>query len=559
MRRGLIEISSAILARATFVGVVGLGCVVSVALVYALGNPKEEFAELHADWPSVVSYVGNTALLFALSLFIQAPLFLLGTLYMRRPTNLLKIALILPFATGTIAPAAGFYTLLSSSIGPFQSSWLLTDFIGARFVIALIDAWQWLGVVLFLAFACIERIPLAHFQQATVEGIPRFQQWRLIVWPAIWRVVAIYVAIKALDWTRKFEVIHVLYGDGGPDEAVKTFAMHAAKRYFDAGMQGYAAALALLQLAVLLVCVFVALRTPAIPDAIGHHVGSERGRRGITIGAATFRGVLVAFLALPAFWLLLMSVQQPQAIYRGGFRLWPSSLTPANFTQFAPWRNTELFQQYTWSIIFYGVVTGCAMLLALNETYRLAAHTSPRRERQRLATVIGIFFMPSFALFYAVDLSKSWLAVEFDVLALFVASVTTGYSVGLLTIYAAFKFGFRRQFEQLLLEFRSPALAFWVGIMWPQVWIVCLAAVLVFTTGWNELFLSDKWTSGTGWKPFATIIRMAVEQYKLEYSVLAAGAIISMLTPMALGAILYLLARFLSIFAGASAKAIENG
>jgi ABC-type sugar transport system permease subunit len=265
MRSGLIDKISARIDQLAFITLILLGITVVAILLYSVGNPRQVIVEISKDQNAIISYASNTFYLFTISIVIQLLFFFVGTLYVRRLTIFAKLALILPFITGTIAPAIGFYTFLASQIGPFQTAWFIGDPVGARTLIALVDAWQWTGVLLFFAFACTERIPAAHFEQATLEGISRLQQWLLIVWPAVSRTLAIYVAFKIFDWARKFEIIQNLFGKGGPDEAVKTFAMHAATRFYDHGMESYASGLALIQLLFLLGFVIISIRfSPAL-------------------------------------------------------------------------------------------------------------------------------------------------------------------------------------------------------------------------------------------------------------------------------------------------------
>jgi ABC-type sugar transport system permease subunit len=524
--------------KVMFIGLVFLGVAVICLLFYSIGDPRPQLRELGRD-RLVITFIANTSVLFSLSIAIQALFVVFGTIYVHRPSNFAKVLLILPFLAGNIAPAAGFYALLSSQLGPFSTlPWFLTGS-NSRLVVALVDVWQWTGVWLFLAFAYTERIPVSHFSQATLEGMNRLQQWKWIVLPTIWRVSAVYIGIKALDWMRRFEIIPILYGAGGPDETVKTFAMHAATRYFDAGMTEYAVMLALLQTVVLAACITIALRTLDAPKDLGQieKFASQTGR--IPIGGIIFTAVLFIVLIAPVFWLLSMSFQ-PNLINTSRYHFWPAHTTLKNFRPFFSGDGPNYLGSLVWSIGFYGLATVCAMLIAANETYRLIVHSPVKIERRRFAAVISVFFMPAFAIFAAVEMFKQWLPFSVDLLALFGFSVLGGYALGVFAMYAAFKSGFRRRYEQLLLDFRSSSLAFWKGIVRPQQWLIYVTAFLVFTTLWNELFLSGKWSSANR-RPFSFLIGTVIQQYTTDYSTLAAGAVVSMATPLVLGGFVFVL------------------
>jgi ABC-type sugar transport system permease subunit/ABC-type glycerol-3-phosphate transport system permease component len=541
-----LERISRVLSWSTLGTLIVLGASILIALLYSVGDPRPEFAELDADRSRLLSYVSNTAILFGLSLLIQTPFFMLGTMYIRKLNIFARVVLLLPFATGTIAPAAGFYTLLSSQIGPLDWS-LATDAIGARLLIAIIDAWQWTGVLLFMCFAYTERIPTSQFEQASVERISRFQQWRLATWPVLSRVVGIYILIKALDWVRKFEIINVLFGSGGgPGEILKTFTMHAYARAFDSGMEGYSSLLALIEVMVLAICVTLIFRLSKMPRMIGRPIYADMRGPG-TPGRIIFWLLLGAFQLAPVAWLLSMSFQPSGMIFHGGFHLFPQAATWENYLEFMPWSNAPYFRDFLISVAFYGLVALVAIVLALNETYQLIVYPSEKREIRRVLTVVGIFFLPAFAAFDALEQLDRLLPQISDLLALLIVQVVNGYALAFVVVYAVFKYGFEHRYEQVLLEYRRALPALWHEIVLPQIWVVGIAAVLVFAATWNELFLNDKWTSGIETRPFAVLIGTAVQQYSLQYNVLAAGAVISMITPLALMGMVLVLIRLVWI------------
>ena len=143
----------------------------------------------------------------------------------------------------------------------------------------------------------------------------------------------------------------------------------------------------------------------------------------------------------------------------------PPSTTLHNFLQFTPWVDAELFRNFAFSVVFYTTVTLFAVLLALNETYQLAIHSDSQRERRHFATAIAIYFLPTFAAFSAIELMKQWAAVRLDIVALITFSVANSYALGFFVTYTGFKYGFSHRYEQLVLEFGGPALAFWRGIV----------------------------------------------------------------------------------------------
>jgi ABC-type sugar transport system permease subunit/ABC-type glycerol-3-phosphate transport system permease component len=519
----------------TFLSIFSLGALLTFSLLFSASNPERAIKALIQE-NGVRGYIYNTLLLYVLSISIQVCTLLIGTLLVRRTALITKLILILPFATGSVAPASGFYILFSPQLGPFSTEWFLASPAGARLLIAIIDSWQWTGMLLFLGFTLVERIPSSQFEQAILEGISRLQRWKLVVWPMISRLLFIYAVIKLMDWLRKFEMIKFLFGEGGPDESVETFAMHAAKRYSDFGKSTYALFIALL-LVIILACGLFAISRfisgPQSQEIAAARGGESRGRRS---GYAMFWVLLILLFVSPLVWLSSISLQPTSVVNQTGFTLLPMSITSANFYRILADNGGFFYVNYLRSVAFFTIVSLLAIGVALNSIFQLISRPNYKKERRNLLTALSIFFLPPFAVFASISAWKSWISWPPDLIALAVSSIYTGFSFAFLLLYLILKFGFQLRYEQLVLEFSSRGRAFWTGIVRSELWTIWITFVLVFTTNWNETYLGGQWT--TDWRPIAVIVGMSIDQYRMDWGGLAAGALLSMVTPVLMGIIL---------------------
>jgi len=202
-----------------------------------------------------------------MSVSFQALIAILCTIYFHSIPNKIKPILVLPYATGVVAPAFALKVAVTSSIGPLHLN-LLGDSLGAASMIALIDTWQWVGILLLACLQKCEQIPYANFEQAAIEGISKYRRWWLVTRPEIQNIILFYCVIRFIDWIRKVDVIKALFGQGGPGYSVETIGMYIIRIYYNAGETGYASFLSLLQILVLGVFVIIVMRPSIIKKVI---------------------------------------------------------------------------------------------------------------------------------------------------------------------------------------------------------------------------------------------------------------------------------------------------
>lgn len=246
----------AFLALCTILGIAILGRLVWVWSAH----PLHALQKLLADTSQLWQPFKNTFLLFICSIAVQIFFAIIGTFWVRRVPGFVKVLLVLPYAIGTVAPAFALYVFISPALGPLNLS-ISDNPVGARVAVVFLDSWQWTGILLLACFFRLEALHDSHFELARLERISRIRIWTKIVWPAINGVILLFSLIRGIDWFRKVDAVKVLFLEGGPGYSVETLTMYVSRNYYFNNGQSYAALLALLQITLLILMLFVLFRS----------------------------------------------------------------------------------------------------------------------------------------------------------------------------------------------------------------------------------------------------------------------------------------------------------
>jgi ABC-type sugar transport system permease subunit len=233
--------------------------ILGVAIVFSIFQKASLSAFLTVDEHAgqLRAALWNTFILFLLSCFFQLSIAFVGTLVVHKIPSSLKVLLVIPYVSGVVAPTFSIYVFFSPALGPLHYGLLGTE-VGARLIIALLDSWQWSGILLLACIFKLEQTPQEQFDQIRLEGIPRLRAWLVIIWPKIRGVVQLFIAVRALDWFRKFDTVRLLFSEGGPGYGGETVGMYISRNYFFGGKEeSFAALLLLLQMIILAILLYL--------------------------------------------------------------------------------------------------------------------------------------------------------------------------------------------------------------------------------------------------------------------------------------------------------------
>jgi multiple sugar transport system permease protein len=218
----------------------------------------------------------NTAYLVAFGVAIQlvvgAGLALLLS-EMGRSRSIWVSLFLIPVMIAPVVAGFQFRVILNDSFGPLNylirwasfgrisgPAWLADPNV-ALFSIMLTDVWQWTPFMLLIVLAGLQSISVEQLEAAEVDGASYWQIfWRIKI-PIILPIIIIGILIRLMDTFKTFDLIYLLT-QGGPGDTTETIAYYTYLSGFKNFSMGYTAAMAFIQLVVIVIVsrVFLAIQ-----------------------------------------------------------------------------------------------------------------------------------------------------------------------------------------------------------------------------------------------------------------------------------------------------------
>ena len=121
-------------------------------------------------------------------------------------------------------------------------------------ILIAMDVWHWTSLVVLLSFAGLSSISPAYYQAAEIDGISRWQIFRLIELPRLKGVLPIAVLLRLMDSLMIYTEPFVLTG-GGPGNSTTFLSQYLATKAVGQFDLGPAAAFSIIYfLMILLLC-----------------------------------------------------------------------------------------------------------------------------------------------------------------------------------------------------------------------------------------------------------------------------------------------------------------
>jgi N-acetylglucosamine transport system permease protein len=124
--------------------------------------------------------------------------------------------------------------------------------------------WGSVGFYMVLMIAGMQTIPTDYYEAATVDGASRWAMFWNITIPLLWdtiRTAIVFIAIGAMDM---FAIVTVMTnGTGGPSRAADVVPVYLYSKAFSEGQFGYATAIGLVLLILVLALSILSLRFTA--------------------------------------------------------------------------------------------------------------------------------------------------------------------------------------------------------------------------------------------------------------------------------------------------------
>jgi ABC-type sugar transport system permease subunit len=188
----------------------------------------------------------------------------------RRGRTFLRLVFFAPFVLASVAvgavwkflyaPFFGIVATLGSALG-FDTTTVapLADADTALWAIMVAFLWRFAGFTTVVYLVAIQSLSRDYYEYALLEGAGRLQQFRRITWPLLWPQTFTLVLLTSLGTLQIFDMVWIMTA-GGPAHATETVATHVyttAFRFLDVG---YAQAMAMILLFVILLLTAVEYR-----------------------------------------------------------------------------------------------------------------------------------------------------------------------------------------------------------------------------------------------------------------------------------------------------------
>jgi multiple sugar transport system permease protein len=218
----------------------------------------------------VVATTGTELVLgFALALVLSRKL---------RGLGIVRTLLIIPMAMTPVVVGLTWRLLYTPPFGLVNYSAslagmglppMLTDPVLALVAVVVVDVWQWTPFMMLLVLAGLQSLPNEPFEAAAVDGASRVQALRYLTIPMLRGIVLVALIFRGIDAFDTFDTIYVLTR-GGPGTATQTLTMFDFFEAFRWFHFGYAAAVAVVMLALLWFVSFGAIRSIGRQLLAGH-------------------------------------------------------------------------------------------------------------------------------------------------------------------------------------------------------------------------------------------------------------------------------------------------
>ena len=117
--------------------------------------------------------------------------------------------------------------------------------------VMLTDIWQWTPFLMLIVLAGLQSISPELYEAARVDGATPWGSFRHITVPLLLPFVVIGILIRAMDCFKLFDIIYLVTG-GGPGNITETVSFYTYLQGFKFFSLGYTAALAFVQLIVII-------------------------------------------------------------------------------------------------------------------------------------------------------------------------------------------------------------------------------------------------------------------------------------------------------------------
>lgn len=207
-----------------------------------------------------------TVLYVLINIGVQTVVALVIAVLMQRLTQStwLRSLVLAPYLVSNVVAAIVFLWMLDTQlgivnlflqgigVGPIQfwsdEAWVIPT-------VALVNVWRHMGYTALLIFAGLQAIPEQLYEAARTEGAGEVQMFRRITLPLLRPILALVLIMTVIGSFQVFDTVSVTT-QGGPADASRVLQMYIYQNAFAEYEFGYASALSVALLLILMVITF---------------------------------------------------------------------------------------------------------------------------------------------------------------------------------------------------------------------------------------------------------------------------------------------------------------
>ena len=225
----------------------------------------ENYRRLLAD-PVFWNSLKVTVLYVLINIGVQTLVALVIAVLMQRLTQstVLRSLVLAPYLVSNVVAAIVFLWILDTQLGIVNIFLQWVGFDPVSFwssetwvipTVALVNVWRHMGYTALLLFAGLQSIPTFLYEAARTEGAGEITMFRRITLPLLRPILALVLIMTIIGSFQVFDTVSVTT-QGGPADASKVLQMYIYDKAFAQYEFGYASALSVALLVILMVITF---------------------------------------------------------------------------------------------------------------------------------------------------------------------------------------------------------------------------------------------------------------------------------------------------------------
>ncbi|HJC68486.1 carbohydrate ABC transporter permease [Brachybacterium sp. EE-P12] len=225
----------------------------------------ENYRRLLAD-PVFWNSLKVTVVYVAINIGVQTIVALVIAVLMQRLTQstVLRSLVLAPYLVSNVVAAIVFLWILDTQLGIVNIFLQWVGFDPVSFwssetwvipTVALVNVWRHMGYTALLLFAGLQSIPTFLYEAARTEGAGEITMFRRITLPLLRPILALVLIMTIIGSFQVFDTVSVTT-QGGPADASKVLQMYIYDKAFAQYEFGYASALSVALLVILMVITF---------------------------------------------------------------------------------------------------------------------------------------------------------------------------------------------------------------------------------------------------------------------------------------------------------------